>query len=101
VELGRVVADSGSLSDGTKSLRKAKEPLLACSKRGVAPDGGDVELRFLVQGRGRAEGVSVQRRRGVSAAAAKCVADVLDRRFVGYPDEAQVGATLVVALKKK
>ena len=68
---------------------------------GVSSDGGEVELRFLVQGRGRAEGVSVQKRRGVSVAAAKCIADVVDRRYVGYPDGPEVGATLVVTMKKK
>jgi len=102
VEIGRVTADTGALSDAAKSLRKARDRLLACTRAGgVAPEGGEVELRFLVQGRGRAEGVSVQRRRGVTAAAAKCVADVIDRRFVGYPDEPAVGATLVIAMKKK
>jgi hypothetical protein len=40
--------------------------------------------------------VSVQKRQNVSAEAAHCVAEVVDRRRVGVPDEPLVGATLVV-----
>ncbi len=102
VEVGKVTADEGSLPDSRKNLVRARERFLGCAKAGgVAPDGGEVELRFLVLGRGRAEGVSVQKRHGVSVSTARCLADVLDRRFVGYPDGPQVAATLVVTMKKK
>jgi hypothetical protein len=67
----------------------------------MTADRAEVELRFLVQERGRAEGVSLKKRRGLGDAAAKCIADVVDRRFVGYPEEPAVGATLVVTITKK
>ena len=102
IELGPVVPDTGSLPDAKKSLNKARDRFLTCTKAGgFSPDGGEVELRFLVLGRGRAEGVSVHKRDGVSSAADKCLADVVDRRYVGYPDGPEVGATLVVTMKRK
>jgi hypothetical protein len=100
---GLVVTDGGAVLDAKKSLTKAKDKFQACvdAKGVTASEVGDVELRFLVQSRGRAEGVSVQKRHGVSAATAKCIADVVDRRYVGYPDQPEVGATLVVTISKK
>jgi hypothetical protein len=43
----------------------------------------------------------VKRWRGVTEPAARCVADVVDRRYVGYPEEPIVGATLTVTFAKK
>jgi hypothetical protein len=102
-ELGAVVADSGALSDAQKALRKMRDKLAECAAKngGLTADRGDVELRFLVQEKGRAEGVSIKKKRGLGDAAAKCIADVVDRRFVGFPDEPAVGATLVVTINKK
>lgn len=103
VEVGSVTADSGSLPDAQKSFSKARERFAACVAKngGLTADRGSVELRFLVQGLGRAEGVSVKKHRGMSEAAAKCIGNVVDRRYVGYPDEPAVGATVVVTLSKK
>jgi hypothetical protein len=98
-----VVADSGTLADSQHTLRKARERLAECAEKngGLTAERGEVELRFLVQERGRAEGVSLKKRRGLGEAAAKCIADVVDRRFVGYPEEPAVGATLIVTIAKK
>jgi hypothetical protein len=49
-----------------------------------------------VRERGRAEGLTVKDRTGLSLAAAKCIADVVDRRFVGYPAAPIVGADLSI-----
>ncbi|HVW25137.1 MAG TPA: hypothetical protein VHC69_07175 [Polyangiaceae bacterium] len=102
-ELAPIVADSGTLSDAQKQLRKMRDKLAECASKngGLTAERGEVELRFLVQERGRAEGVSIKKKRGLGDAAAKCVADVVDRRFVGFPDEPAVGATLVVTITKK
>jgi hypothetical protein len=40
----------------------------------------------------------VQARRGVSQKAAKCIAEVVDRRYVGFPEAPIVGATLSIDL---
>jgi hypothetical protein len=52
----------------------------------------------LVRERGRAEGVSVAKSKGMSAEAARCIADVVDRRYVGYPAAPIVGATLPIVI---
>ena len=103
VEIGPISPDSGALPDAQKSLSKARDRFAACAEKqgGLSAERGSVELRFLVQGLGRAEGVSVKKFRGMSEAAAKCIAGVVDRRYVGYPDEPAVGVTMVVTLSKK
>jgi hypothetical protein len=101
VEIGPVTADTGALPEAVKSLRKAGERYLSCVNKHGGGDPGTVELRFLVQGRGRAEGVSIKKRKGVPARTAQCFANVIDRRYVGYPEAPEVGATLVVTVSKK
>jgi len=102
-EIGSVTADQGALPEAAKSLKKARDRFVECAQKngGLTADRGEVEVRFMVQGRGRAEGVSVKKRRGLSEVAAKCVADVVDRRYVGSPEEPMVGATLQVVISKK
>jgi hypothetical protein len=103
VDVGPVVADAGALPDAQKNFKKVRDRMAACVERagGLTGERGSVELRFLVQGLGRAEGVSVKKHRGMSEAAAKCIGGVVDRRYVGYPEEPAVGATVVVTLSKK
>ncbi len=102
-EVTSVNADEGALPDAPKNLKKALERFAECAEKngGLAAERGEVELRFLLQGRGRAEGVSIKKKRGLGDAAAKCIADVLDRRYVAYPEAPAVGATLVVTVTKK
>lgn len=103
VEIGSVTADVGALPDAVKSLKKAREKFVECASKSGAmtADQAEVEVRFLVQARGRAEGVSVKKSRGMAEAAAKCIADVVDRRYVGYPEAPVVGASITVSIKKK
>jgi len=102
-DVGSVVADTGTLPDAIKSLKKARERLAECVEKngGLSGDRASIELRFLVQARGRAEGVSIKKKRGMTDAAAKCISGVMDRRFVGYPDAPAVGATASVVIAKK
>ena len=102
-EIGSVTADQGALPEAAKSLKKARDRFVECAQKngGLTAERAEVEVRFMVQGRGRAEGVSVKKRRGLSEVAAKCVADVVDRRYVGSPEEPMVGATLQVVISKK
>ena len=97
-EVGAAQADTGELPEAQPQLRKAQERYAQCvsSNGGLEGVQGKVTLRFLVRERGRAEGVSVKERQGVSLAAAKCVAEVVDRRYVGYPAAPIVGATLSI-----
>ena len=96
VTVGPVTADKGEL--GVGKLGAPKDRYLKCIEDhgGLKGASGEVHVRFLVRSKGVAEGVRVQKRQNVSAEAAHCIAEVVDRRRVGVPDEPLVGATLVV-----
>lgn len=97
-EVGAAQADTGELPEAQLQLRKVADRYAQCvaNNGGLEGEQGKVTLRFLVRERGRAEGVAVKERHGVSLAAAKCVAEVVDRRYVGYPVAPIVGATLSI-----
>jgi hypothetical protein len=97
-EVGAAVADTGDLPEAQVQLRRVTERYAQCVANNGGLEGveGRVTVRFLVRERGRAEGVAVKDRLGVSLAAAKCVAEVVDRRFVGYPAAPIVGASLSI-----
>jgi hypothetical protein len=97
-EVGAAQADTGELPEAQAQLRKVADRYAQCvgNNGGLEGTQGKVTLRFLVRERGRAEGVAVKERQGVSLAAAKCVAEVVDRRYVGYPAAPIVGATLSI-----
>ena len=96
--VGPAVADTGELPEAQAQLARASDRYVQCveSNGGISASPAKVTLRFLVRERGRAEGLTVKDRAGVSLAAAKCIADVVDRRFVGYPAAPIVGADLSI-----
>jgi hypothetical protein len=98
--IGPVQADSGELPLAVKKLSLPKDRYIECVQRngGLTASTAKVVVRFLVRERGRAEGVSVKSFQGVSAEAARCIADVVDRRYVGYPAAPIVGATIPIEL---
>jgi hypothetical protein len=97
-EVGPAQADAGELPDARVQLARASDRYVQCveSFGGITQSPAKVTLRFLVRERGRAEGITVKERTGLSVGAAKCVADVVDRRFVGYPAAPIVGADLSI-----
>ena len=97
-----VTADEGTLPLAEKKLRAAKDKYLECLAKhgGLEKPEAEAHVRFLASARGRAEGVSVQKRVGMSEAAAKCVANVVDRRPVGTPASPMVGATAVIKFSR-
>lgn len=97
LKIGPITPDQGSLPQAEKKLSAAKEKLIAClvDNGGIEKDSAEVHVRFLISDRGRAEGVSVQKKSGLGPKAASCVADVVDRRSVGTPEVSMVGATAV------
>jgi hypothetical protein len=101
--IGPIVVDSGELPLAVKKLSEPKDKYMDCVRKngGLQADPAEVQLRFLVRERGRAEGVSVTKRKGMSAEAARCIADVVDRRYVGYPAAPIVGATLPIVVSYK
>ena len=98
VDIGPVSVESGKLPEALKKLRAAKDRFKSCVnyQGAITQPNAEVRIRFLVRERGRAEGVTVTSRQGVSAKAAKCLADVVDRRNVGTPDEPMVSASVVI-----
>ncbi|MGC4095033.1 MAG: hypothetical protein QM756_45365 [Polyangiaceae bacterium] len=100
VTVGPVVADQGELSVGKLSQPKSRYAKCITDHGGLKDKTGEVDVRFLVRSKGIAEGVSVQKRVNVSAEAARCVAEVVDRRRVGVPDAPLVGATVIIKFEK-
>jgi outer membrane biosynthesis protein TonB len=100
ITVGPVTADTGTLGIG--KLGAARDKYLKCvnDNGGLKEASGEVQVRFMLRERGRAEGVSVAKRSGVSAEAARCVSEVVDRRYVGVPAEPIVGATVVIKFVK-
>lgn len=98
--VGPVQADAGELPLAVKKLSLAKDRYVECVRTngGLSDKSARVVVRFLVRERGRAEGVSVKSHQGMSPEAAKCIADVVDRRYVGYPAAPLVGATVPIEL---
>jgi hypothetical protein len=98
--IGPAQADTGELPLAVKKLGLAKDRYVECvgANGGLTEKTGKVVIRFLVRERGRAEGVSVKSHQGMSLAAAKCIADVIDRRYVGYPAAPLVGATIPIEI---
>jgi hypothetical protein len=96
VSVGPVTADQGELPLG--KLGAAKDRYVKCleDNGGMKGESAQVDVRFLVRSKGIAEGVSVQKRVNVSAEAARCVSEVVDRRHVGVPEQPLVGATVVI-----
>lgn len=100
VTVGPVTAEEGTL--GLGKLGQPKDKYVACVQKngGLSGPVGEVAVRFLVRGKGIAEGVSVSKRTNLSKEAAQCVAEVVDRRRVGTPESPMVGATVLVKFAK-
>lgn len=100
--VGPAVADAGDLPVAGKQLGlgSAKEKYVQCVNQhgGLSAKQAKVVVRFLVRERGRAEGVGVKSHAGLSLAAAQCIADVVNLRYVGYPAAPIVGATIPIVL---
>ena len=98
-----VTADEGTLAIARKKLRVPKDQYARCvaDNGGLTAEAGEVSVRFLVRERGRAEGASVDKRQGMSDAAARCIAGIVDRRPVGTPEGPVVGATVVIRVSKQ
>lgn len=104
MKFGELKVDEGSLATDAaiKSLSKGQKKMEACVQEhgGLTHDPGELRVRFLVRERGIAEGVGVERRRGMSEKAGKCVALVIDRRRVGHPSVPITGATLELSFTR-
>lgn len=103
VSVGEVTVSDGKLPLAHKKLQAPKERYAKCiaDHGGMSAASATASLKFLVRERARAEGVQVAEAKGMSREAAKCIADVVDRRWVGVPDAPIVTVTVVISASKK
>lgn len=95
VQLVQIHASEGEISFG--KLGKPMDRYRECIEEngGLTLDKGALTLSFLVRAElVRAEGVEVKRFAGISKKAARCIADVVDRRQTGTPSVAMTGVEL-------
>jgi hypothetical protein len=100
VSVGPIVADKGKLELGKLSAPKDRYKKCVLDNGGLKGESGEVQIRFMVMTKGIAEGVTVHKRMNVSSEAARCVADIVDRRRVSVPEEPMVGATVFIKFGK-
>ncbi len=95
VSLGPIVADEGAITLGKLSKPLDRYKQCIDDNGGLTAAKGTVVVQFLVRAEfGRAEGVEVKSATGVSKKAARCLADVVDRRQPGPPSSAMTGVSL-------
>lgn len=100
VTVGPIIADKGQLGLGKLAAPKDRYKKCVLDHGGLKGDSGEVQVRFMVMTKGIAEGVTVHKRMNVSSEAARCVADIVDRRRVSVPEEPMVGATVFIKFSK-
>lgn len=101
VTLAAIKADDGAMGFG--KLAKPMDRYRECIEEngGLTTGKGQVVLTFLVRAEFvRAEGVEVKKFSGVSKKAARCLADVVDRRQTGAPSVPMTGVELTFDIAK-
>ncbi len=102
LSVGPISAENGTITVGRLSLPTDRYRDCVDKNGGLTETNAQVVVKFLVRGeKGRAEGVSVQSRRGISKKAANCLAEVVDRRKVGPPSEPMTAARLTFQFTEK
>ena len=93
-----VVFEGESISSAKQNLAALAPDYQSCVAHhgGLRRDEGEVRIRFHVDPRGLAREASVSRRRFVSVQAARCLAGIVGRRFVGVPKSKATVGTLVI-----
>lgn len=102
-ELVEVKAEEGDLPLARKKLALPLDRYAECVRTngGLKGATGLVTVQFLVRERGRAEGASVAKYQGVTETAARCVADIVDRRPTGTPEAPVVSASVTIRILRK
>ncbi|MFO0760329.1 MAG: hypothetical protein U0359_27860 [Byssovorax sp.] len=101
VEIGAPVFENGSVPKVEKMLNAASADIGKCVAEhgGLTGSAGTLKVQFLVRSRGRAEGVEVLTRKGLSPEAASCVRLLFKNKAVGAPTADPVGVTVTLTLK--
>jgi hypothetical protein len=102
VTLEGPVFDGGEVPRAAAALDRMKSAFVRCAsiESALAKNEASIDLRFLVRSPGRAEGVDVDKARGVSADVVRCMTSVLARSYIGAPSDDPVGVAVTVRLRK-
>lgn len=102
-ELVSVTADDGELPVAKRKLAVPRDRYVQCVAEhgGLKGSFGQVEVRFLVRERGRAEGASAEKFQGMTEAAAACIAQVVHLRQTGTGAGPVTGATAVIRVRRQ
>jgi len=96
--INSVVFEGEGIASAKGNLASAITDYQNCVARhgGLRHGAGEVRIRFHVDARGLARDASISRRRFVSVQAGRCVAEIVERRFVGVPKSKASIATAVI-----
>ncbi len=102
-ELVEVKAEKGELPLARRKLGHPLAQYAQCVKDhgGLLANTAEVTVSFLVRERGRAEGASAEKFKGMTAEAAQCIAKIVDRRPVGKPADNSVPAAALIRITAK
>jgi hypothetical protein len=94
--------DGGDVPRAAAALDRMKGAFTKCAsvENALTKSEASIDLRFLVRAPGRAEGVDVDKARGVSADVVRCMTSVLARSYVGVPSDDPVGVAVTVRVRK-
>ena len=93
-----VVFEGEGVTSAKGNLASAVSDYQNCVARhgGLRHGAGEVRIRFHVDTRGLARDASISRRRFISVQAARCVTDIVERRFIGVPkSKATIGTAVI------
>lgn len=93
---------NGDVPAVTNILEKTLGDVAQCvaDHGGLDAEEGGMKVQFLVRARGRAEGVEVLKRHGVTKDAARCVQKLLKNKWVGMPTEDPTGVQFRYDMKR-
>jgi hypothetical protein len=102
VTLEGPIFDGGDVPRAAAALDRMKGPFTRCAsiESGLTKNEATIDLRFLVRAPGRAEGVDVDKARGVSSDVVRCMTSVLARSYIGAPSDDPVGVAVTVRVRR-
>jgi len=102
VSLEGPVFDGGDVPRAAAALDRMKASFVRCASTegALTKNDASIDLRFLVRAPGRAEGVDVDKTRGLSGDVVRCMTSVLARSYVGAPSDDPVGVAITVRVRK-
>ena len=102
VALEGPVFDGGDVPRAAAALERMKAAFSRCAsvENALTKAEASIDLRFLVRAPGRAEGVDVDKARGVSSDVVRCMTSVLARSYIGAPSDDPVGVAITVRVRR-